>query len=79
MAERLRLSGHDQRQRVIASTALDDAPLWQVLAHEADQPVGGSDAFLERLTKPALTRFERHGQAACSRRPVGGGRAAATA
>jgi SRSO17 transposase len=46
MATRLGLSGHDQLQHFIASPAWDDAPLWTVLAHEADRLVGGSDAYL---------------------------------
>ena len=43
-AERLGLSGHDQLQHFIASTAWDDRPLWEVLACKADRLVGGSDA-----------------------------------
>ena len=46
MAARLGLPGHDQLQHFIASTAWDDAPLWTVLAHEADRLVGGADAYL---------------------------------
>jgi SRSO17 transposase len=46
MAERLGLGGHDQLHHFIASTAWDDAPLWQVLAEQADRQVGGSDAVL---------------------------------
>jgi SRSO17 transposase len=46
MAMRLGLSGHDQLQHFIASPAWDDAPLWAVLAHEADRLVGGPDAYL---------------------------------
>src|SRR3978361_530669 len=46
MAARLGLSGHDQLQHFIASPAWDDAPLWTVLAHEADRLVGGADAYL---------------------------------
>ncbi|MCR0985616.1 IS701 family transposase [Roseomonas populi] len=46
MAMRLGLSGHDQLQHFIASPAWDDAPLWTVLAREADRLVGGPDAFL---------------------------------
>ncbi len=38
--------GHDQLQHFIASTAWDDAPLWTVLAREADRLVGGPGAFL---------------------------------
>jgi len=37
MAARLGLLGHDQLQHFIASPAWDDAPLWTVLAHEADR------------------------------------------
>ncbi len=40
MAERLGLGGHDQLQRFVASTAWSDAPLWPVLAQEADRLVG---------------------------------------
>lgn len=46
MAARLGLSGHDQLQHFIASPAWDDAPLWRVLAHEADRLVGGPTAAL---------------------------------
>ncbi len=46
MAERLGLRGHDQLQHFIASTAWDDAPLWTVLAQEADRLVGGPEAVL---------------------------------
>ena len=46
MAARLGLSGHDQLQHFIASPAWDDAPLWTVLAREADRLVGGPGAFL---------------------------------
>ena len=46
MAGRLGLPGHDQLQHFIASPAWNDAPLWAVLAHEADRLVGGPDAFL---------------------------------
>ena len=46
MAARLGLPGHDQLQHFIASTAWDDGPLWTVLAQEADQLVGGQDAYL---------------------------------
>lgn len=46
MAERLGLSGHDQLQHFIASPAWDDAPLWRVLAREADRRVGGPGAVL---------------------------------
>src|SRR4051794_41750816 len=40
MAASLGLSGHDQLQHFIASPAWDDAPLWRVLAEQAD-PLGG--------------------------------------
>src|SRR4028119_1243001 len=46
MAARLGLSGHDQLQHFIASPAWDDAPLWRVLAEEADRVVGGPKAAL---------------------------------
>src|SRR5918995_6000199 len=46
MAARLGLSGHDQLQHFLASTAWDDAPLWRVLAGKAGALVGGSDAVL---------------------------------
>ena len=46
MATSLGLSGHDQLQHFIASPAWDDAPLWRVLAEQADQLVGGPEAVL---------------------------------
>ena len=46
MAARLGLSGHDQLQHFIASPAWDDAPLWRVLAGQADRLVGGPGAVL---------------------------------
>lgn len=46
MAARLGLSGHDQLQHFIASPAWDDAPLWRVLACEAERLVGGPGAYL---------------------------------
>jgi SRSO17 transposase len=46
MAASLGLSGHDQLQHFIASPAWDDAPLWRVLAKQADQLVGGPEAAL---------------------------------
>ena len=46
MGARLGLPGHDQLQHFVASAAWDDGPLWTVLAQEADQLVGGLDAFL---------------------------------
>src|SRR3954463_4207089 len=41
MAASLGLSGHDQLQHFIASPAWDDAPLWRVLAKQADRLGGG--------------------------------------
>src|SRR3954449_2675103 len=46
MATSLGLSGHDQLQHFIASPAWDDAPLWRVLAKQADRLVGGPEAAL---------------------------------
>jgi SRSO17 transposase len=46
MATSLGLSGHDQLQHFIASPAWDDAPLWRVLAEQADRLVGGPMAAL---------------------------------
>jgi SRSO17 transposase len=46
MAMSLGLSGHDQLQHFIASPAWDDAPLWRVLAEQADRLVGGPEAVL---------------------------------
>src|SRR5918997_5917946 len=46
MAARLGLSGHDQLQHFLASTAWDDAPLRRLLVERADALVGGSDAVL---------------------------------
>jgi SRSO17 transposase len=46
MATSLGLSGHDQLQHFIASPAWDDAPLWRVLAEQADRLVGGPEAVL---------------------------------
>ena len=46
MAACLGLSGHDQLQHFIASPAWDDAPLWQVLAEQADRLLGGPRAAL---------------------------------
>ena len=46
MAACLGLGGHDQLQHFIASPAWDDAPLWQVLAAQADRLVGGTRAAL---------------------------------
>jgi SRSO17 transposase len=46
MAERLGLPGHDPLHHFIASPAWDDAPLWRVLAKQANRQVGGDDAVL---------------------------------
>jgi SRSO17 transposase len=46
MAMQLGLGGHDQLQHFIASPAWDDAPLWTVLAQQADRMVGGLEAVL---------------------------------
>jgi SRSO17 transposase len=46
MAASLGLSGHDQLRHFIASPAWEDAPLWRVLAEEADRLVGGPKAAL---------------------------------
>jgi SRSO17 transposase len=46
MATSLGLSGHDQLQHFIASSAWDDTPLWRVLAEQADQLLGGPKAVL---------------------------------
>src|SRR4051812_50207712 len=46
MAERLGLPGHDQLHHFISSPAWDDAPLWRVLAEQADRQGGGADAVL---------------------------------
>src|SRR4028118_378370 len=43
MAASLGLSGHDQLRHFIASPAWEDAPLWRVLAEEADRLVGGRE------------------------------------
>ena len=37
MAEGLGLRGHDQLHHFISSSAWDDAPLWRVLAEQADR------------------------------------------
>src|SRR3982750_3951374 len=42
MAASLGLSGHDQLQHFIACPAWDDAPLWRVLAEQADRLGGGA-------------------------------------
>lgn len=46
MTPRLGLGGHDQLQHFIASPAWNDAPLWSVLAREADKLVGGPATWL---------------------------------
>jgi len=46
MAQRLGLPGHDQLHHFVTSPAWDDAPLWRVLAQQADQQFGGRDAVL---------------------------------
>lgn len=46
IAARLGLHGHDQLHHFVSSPAWDDAPLWRVLAEQADAAVGGNDAVL---------------------------------
>ena len=46
MAASLGLSGHDQLQHFIASSAWDDGALWTVLAQQADHMIGGPEAVL---------------------------------
>src|SRR4029453_4263316 len=46
MAASLGVAAHDQLQHFIASPAWDDAPLWRVLAEQADRLVGGPEAVL---------------------------------
>jgi len=46
LAERLGLRGHDQLHHFISSSAWDDAPLWRVLAKQADALLGGDEAVL---------------------------------
>ena len=46
IAARLGLRGHDQLHHFVSSPAWDDAPLWRVLAEQADRTVGGADAVL---------------------------------
>jgi SRSO17 transposase len=46
MASRLGLRGHDQLHHFVTSAAWNDAPLWRVLAEQADKLVGGNDAVL---------------------------------
>jgi len=59
MAARLGLSGHDQLQHFLASTAWDDAPLRRLLVERADALVGGSDAVLV-IDDTALPKQGRH-------------------
>ena len=56
MAASLGLSGHDQLQHFIASPAWDDAPLWRVLAEQADRLVGGPRAALVIDDRPCRRR-----------------------
>ena len=46
MAARMGLGGPHQLQHFVASPAWEDAPLWSVLAQQADKPVGGPQAWL---------------------------------
>jgi SRSO17 transposase len=46
LATRLGLRSHDQLHHFISSDAWDNAPLWRVLAKQADKLVGGDDAVL---------------------------------
>ena len=46
IAARLGLAGHDQLHHFVSSPAWDDAPLWRVLAEQADRLAGGDDAVL---------------------------------
>lgn len=46
MAAGLGLSGPDQRHHFVTSEAWDDAPLWRVLAQQADRLLGGPAAVL---------------------------------
>ena len=46
IAARLGLRGHDQLHHFVTSAAWDDAPLWRVLAEQADRLLGGPDAVL---------------------------------
>ena len=46
IAARLGLRGHDQLHHFISSPAWNDAPLWGVLAEQADALLGGDDAVL---------------------------------
>ena len=46
IAARLGLRGHDELHHFISSPAWNDAPLWRVLAGQADVIVGGDDAVV---------------------------------
>ncbi len=46
LAARLGLRGHDQLHHFVSSAAWDDAPLWRVLAEQADRLLGGAEAVL---------------------------------
>lgn len=46
IAARLGLRGHDQLHHFVSSAKWDDAPLWRVLAEQADRLLGGDDAVL---------------------------------
>jgi len=46
MAAGLGLSGPDQLHHFVTSEAWDDAPLWRVLAEQADRLLGGPEAVL---------------------------------
>ena len=46
IAARLGLPGHDQLHHFVSSPAWDDAPLWRVMAEQADRLVGGPEAVL---------------------------------
>ena len=46
IAARLGLPGHDQLHHFVSSAKWDDAPLWWVLAEQADGLLGGDDAVL---------------------------------
>ena len=46
IAARLGLRGHDQLHHFVSSAAWNDAPLWRVLAEQADALLGGDEAVL---------------------------------
>ena len=46
IAARLGLSGYDQLHHFVSSATWDDAPLWRVLAEQADRLVGGTASVL---------------------------------